>query len=60
MNTAPEDIPAEAGDHHAINNAPGQRPRYSNIHRHPTEKICTIPKINTYPNDLHPTIQDSA
>jgi len=56
MNTAPEGIPSEAGDHHEIR----QRPRYTNIHRHPTEKICNIPKINTLPSDLNSAIQDSA
>jgi len=52
--------PNRSEDRHAIHNAPGKRPRYTNIHRHSTEKICTIPKINTYPSDLHSTIQDSA
>jgi len=60
MNTAPEGIPSKVADHHAIHSAPGQRPRYTNIHRHSTEKICNIHKINALPSDLHSTIQDSA
>jgi len=43
MNTAPEGILFEAGDHHAKHSALGQRPRYINTHRHPTGKIPTIP-----------------
>jgi len=60
VNTAIEGIPSEAGDHHAIHRAPGQRTTYTNIHRHSNEKICTIPKTNTYPSDLHSKIQDTA
>jgi len=60
MNTAPEGIPSEAGGHQAKHSAPGQRPRYTNTHRHPTVKNPHIPKINKYPSDLQSAIQDSA
>jgi len=60
MNTAPEGILSKAGDHHAKHSALGQRPRYTNTHRHPNGKILTIPKINKYPSDPQSTLQDSA
>ena len=53
MNTTPEDIPSEAADYHAKHSAPGQRPRYTNTHRHPTGKILAITKINKYPSIYH-------
>jgi len=60
MNTAPEGILSEAGDHHVKHSTLGQQPRYTNTHWHPTGKILTIPKINKHPNELQSTIQDSA
>jgi len=60
MNTAPEGILSEAGDHHTKHSALGQRIRYTNTHRHPTGKILTIPKINKNPHELQSTVQDSA
>jgi len=44
MNTAPEGNPSEAVDYHAKQGAPGQRPRHTNTHRHPTEKTSPSPK----------------
>jgi len=44
MNTAAEGNLSEAGNHHAKHSALGQRLRYNNTHRHPTEKYPHHPQ----------------